>query len=99
MSNMVYQFESQHDSPNEAPAELYIFVAKGIRHWNMVFHPVPRCPKPGVGECIHSESRQDLLKITTGECRSLNRDGDAEVIIVGTVVAGSALDHSLGKIC
>ena len=33
---------------------------------------------------------------TNGECRSV--DGDADVIIVGAGVAGSALAHTLGKV-
>nr|QQL94247.1 squalene epoxidase [Glycyrrhiza glabra] len=37
--------------------------------------------------------------ITTaaGECRSFNRHGDVDIIIVGAGVAGSALAHTLGK--
>ncbi|KAK7310747.1 hypothetical protein RJT34_08452 [Clitoria ternatea] len=34
---------------------------------------------------------------TAGECRSVNLDGDADVIIVGAGVAGAALAHTLGK--
>ncbi|KAJ1384678.1 hypothetical protein SESBI_42301 [Sesbania bispinosa] len=49
--------------------------------------------------CIaSSEAATENITTATGECRSLNRDGDAEVIIVGAGVAGSALAHTLGKV-
>ncbi|KAK7351251.1 hypothetical protein VNO77_10559 [Canavalia gladiata] len=37
------------------------------------------------------------ITTTAGECRSSNRDGNVDVIIVGAGVAGSALAHTLGK--
>ncbi|XP_038886247.1 squalene monooxygenase SE1-like [Benincasa hispida] len=49
-------------------------------------------------EGTHSTPRSDCLRsssTTNGECRSI--DGDADVIIVGAGVAGSALAHTLGK--
>ncbi|KAJ1406300.1 hypothetical protein SESBI_25225 [Sesbania bispinosa] len=45
-----------------------------------------------------SEAATENITTATGECRSLNRDGDAEVIIVGAGVAGSTLAHTLGKV-
>ncbi|KAG7966475.1 hypothetical protein I3843_08G053600 [Carya illinoinensis] len=42
-----------------------------------------------------SEGVERVTTITRGECRST--DGDADVIIVGAGVAGSALAHTLGK--
>lgn len=46
------------------------------------------------------ESRSESVKsiaTTNGECRSDN-SSDADVIIVGAGVAGSALAHTLGKV-
>ncbi|KAL2317873.1 hypothetical protein Fmac_031749 [Flemingia macrophylla] len=39
----------------------------------------------------------DTVTTTAGQCRSGNRKGDADVIIVGAGVAGAALAHTLGK--
>ncbi|XP_027354480.1 squalene monooxygenase-like isoform X2 [Abrus precatorius] len=50
--------------------------------------------------CASSEAAvtcADNITTAAGECRSLNRDGDVDVIIVGAGVAGSALAHTLGK--
>ncbi|KGN62420.1 squalene monooxygenase SE1 [Cucumis sativus] len=56
----------------------------------------PRKNRRGRG--TNSTPRRDCLSssaTTNGECRSV--DGDADVIIVGAGVAGSALAHTLGK--
>ncbi|CAJ1973495.1 unnamed protein product [Sphenostylis stenocarpa] len=51
--------------------------------------------------CASSETDAVLCaeNITTaaGECRSSNRDGEVDVLIVGAGVAGSALAYTLGK--
>ncbi|KAK7383267.1 hypothetical protein VNO78_28941 [Psophocarpus tetragonolobus] len=39
----------------------------------------------------------ETVTTSAGECRSENRDGDTDVIIVGAGVAGAALAHTLGK--
>ncbi|RDX70242.1 hypothetical protein CR513_50536, partial [Mucuna pruriens] len=47
--------------------------------------------------CGSSETAAQNITTAAGECRSSNRDGDLDVIIVGAGVAGSALAHTLGK--
>lgn len=45
-----------------------------------------------------SQRTTENITTATGECRSFNPDGDADVIIVGAGVAGSALAYTLGKV-
>lgn len=42
--------------------------------------------------------RSENVTTAAGECGSEKLDGDADVIIVGAGVAGSALAHTLGKV-
>ncbi|XP_061372013.1 squalene monooxygenase SE1-like [Gastrolobium bilobum] len=60
--------------------------------YKLVFAPKNRCASSeAAAQCSEN------ITTATGECRSLNRNGDVDIIIVGAGVAGSALAHTLGK--
>ncbi|KAK7311398.1 hypothetical protein RJT34_09519 [Clitoria ternatea] len=59
----------------------YLLFARSIR----------RASLETVSQCVEN------ITTAAGQCRSFNRDGDLDVIIVGAGVAGAALAHTLGK--